>query len=730
MLDGDLAALPEDQVHSGPVSPDHQIGESSSMAKSEDEEAALMPADNGDNDETPDQNSRVQYVKREFDDAGHRRVVPGKRMSTTTTSSAQEGSNNTAFVVTEYWGSNKIKEKTEILLKGRNLREIMYEVYGKLLEHEQLRGWVEQEQTISQPFEYELWYWNELSDAAKSSCGSEQGRQDLQLLLDHLLDIEPDRIKVAKSTASLTRVSTKDLWLLFRPGTDVIAKPYLNEPQLFRVEICHYKETSFIVHTWALDWTGTELKRECYEFILHWHEKDDEKLTITELNCYPVRYYTSGNGDRGLKALEAEVGLTERGRKFRKLCRESQSGTHHDYDGELLYDATRRDSILKKKKAIKGNIKIDFAAYKQYSPAGGGPMGNLCPEDDTPCKCRLCLDNTSNFSQWMQKFAHEDMDNTSADEDVNYIFLPARLLGYCFKTKVWAQFHVNRVRAIEIPDAETEMKKLIFPEESDIKQDLKILIEQHGSTELPMMIMDPIEGKGAGLVVLLHGPPGVGKTLTAETLAKCAGKPLYVVGASDAGLEPRIAEESLGRIFDLAETWGAVLLIDEADVFLDSRGSKGEADLSKNALVSVMLRALEYFKGILIMTTNRVMTFDVAMLSRCHYAVNFTSLTLAQEKEIWQSYVDQLTSKNSSGKQHIESWVKDITRKTKSLRTILSGREIRNVFTTAQTLAQAEPDKKIRKEHLERVYDRIIGFAAEMKENKSMQELHLNARRS
>ena len=142
-----------------------------------------------------------------------------------------------------------------------------------------------------------------------------------------------------------------------------------------------------------------------------------------------------------------------------------------------------------------------------------------------------------------------------------------------------------------------------------------------------------------------------------------------------------------------------------------------------------MLRALEYFKGILIMTTNRVMTFDVAMLSRCHYAVNITSLTLEQEKDIWQSYVDQLTSKNSSGKEHIERWVKDITRKTKSVRTILSGREIRNVFTTAQTLAQAEPDKKLRKEHLERVYDRIIGFAAEMKENKSMQEFHLNAHR-
>ena len=58
-----------------------------------------------------------------------------------------------------------------------------------------------------------------------------------------------------------------------------------------------------------------------------------------------------------------------------------------------------------------------------------------------------------------------------------------------------------------------------------------------------------------------NGPPGVGKTLTAETLAKCAGKPLFLVGASDVGLDPRIAEQSLGRIFELAETWGAVLLM-------------------------------------------------------------------------------------------------------------------------------------------------------------------------
>ena len=136
-----------------------------------------------------------------------------------------------------------------------------------------------------------------------------------------------------------------------------------------------------------------------------------------------------------------------------------------------------------------------------------------------------------------------------------------------------------------------------------------------------------------------------------------------------------------------------------------------------------MLRALEYYKGILIMTTNRVMTFDVAMLSRCQYAVNFKSLTLQQERGIWESYVDQLNDKNCHRKSEVEDWIKQITKK----KTKLSGREIRNVFTVAQTLAQAEPNKKVMKKHLERVYDRLGEFLDAMEKNKTTQQALLNA---
>ena len=123
------------------------------------------------------------------------------------------------------------------------------------------------------------------------------------------------------------------------------------------------------------------------------------------------------------------------------------------------------------------------------------------------------------------------------------------------------------------------------------------------------------------------------------------------------------------------------------------------------------------------MTTNRIMTFDVAMLSRCHYTIDFKPLSLDQGKKIWGSYMDKLNEHNSEKKDEIEDWVRLITKR----QTKLSGREIRNVFTTAQTLAQAEPNKKIKKDHLERVHDRLTDFVDAMEVTKNKEQLRLNA---
>lgn len=66
---------------------------------------------------------------------------------------------------------------------------------------------------------------------------------------------------------------------------------------------------------------------------------------------------------------------------------------------------------------------------------------------------------------------------------------------------------------------------------------------------------DLIEGKGNGLVILLHGGPGTGKTLTAESVAEMAERPLYRLTCGDIGTDPETVEKSLEWIFYLGSLW-------------------------------------------------------------------------------------------------------------------------------------------------------------------------------
>jgi len=86
---------------------------------------------------------------------------------------------------------------------------------------------------------------------------------------------------------------------------------------------------------------------------------------------------------------------------------------------------------------------------------------------------------------------------------------------------------------------------------------------------------------------------------------------------------PERLESNLEDIFDYAVTWGAILLLDDADIFLQDRDDNS---IERNALVSIFLRTLEYFTGILILTTNRVATFDQAFRSRIHISLGLPAL--------------------------------------------------------------------------------------------------------
>lgn len=123
---------------------------------------------------------------------------------------------------------------------------------------------------------------------------------------------------------------------------------------------------------------------------------------------------------------------------------------------------------------------------------------------------------------------------------------------------------------------------------------------------------------------------------------------MFSITCGDIGETAEDVERNLDRCFQMAHKWGCVLLLDEADVFLAKRTKD---DLRRNALVSVFLRVLEYYAGILFLTTNRVGVFDEAFKSRIHMSLGYPTLDLDSTEQIWQMNIDR-------SKEHLGSKLK------------------------------------------------------------------------
>ncbi|KAF2170334.1 hypothetical protein M409DRAFT_64114 [Zasmidium cellare ATCC 36951] len=145
----------------------------------------------------------------------------------------------------------------------------------------------------------------------------------------------------------------------------------------------------------------------------------------------------------------------------------------------------------------------------------------------------------------------------------------------------------------------------------DMLSSMRQLVENRLETNFD----DFVSGKGQGLIGLLCGPPGLGKTFTAEAIAEVARRPLYAVTSGALGSTAPEINKNLSAILGLCAHWNAVLLLDEADIFLAKRSLD---DLERNAIVSVFLRELEYYRGIMILTTNQPELIDHAITFLLH----------------------------------------------------------------------------------------------------------------
>ncbi|MBU6436153.1 MAG: ATP-binding protein, partial [Betaproteobacteria bacterium] len=150
--------------------------------------------------------------------------------------------------------------------------------------------------------------------------------------------------------------------------------------------------------------------------------------------------------------------------------------------------------------------------------------------------------------------------------------------------------------------------------------------------EVPRII-EALARKGAG-TLCFYGPPGTGKTALAEHIAQSMSRPLMIRQASD--LVSKFVgetEQNMAAMFRDAEEQRAVLLLDEADSFLRSRGmAQRSYEVTE---VNEMLQGMERFRSVFICTTNLFDQLDEAALRRFTFKIRFMPLTREQRERMF-----------------------------------------------------------------------------------------------
>lgn len=259
--------------------------------------------------------------------------------------------------------------------------------------------------------------------------------------------------------------------------------------------------------------------------------------------------------------------------------------------------------------------------------------------------------------------------NEMLDLEKEEIEVPLHPWLVCFDLQKHIRVRIHVRQLVEYVYDLKLADKLVLPQ--DQKNLVHLLIDTKGG-----MFKDIVRGKGGGAVILLSGEPGTGKTLTAEVYAESEQRPLYSVQCSQLGITPEKLEESLMRVFERAKRWNAVMLLDEADVYVHERGN----NMQQNAIVGVFLRVLEYQSTILFLTTNRPEDVDDAIASRCIARLFYRAPDAKDAARIWRILAD------NSGLTLTDDVIEEVV----STNPEMTGRDIKNILKLAGLMEGAD----------------------------------------
>ncbi|KAF2760974.1 P-loop containing nucleoside triphosphate hydrolase protein [Pseudovirgaria hyperparasitica] len=566
--------------------------------------------------------------------------------------------------------------------------------------------------TISEPYTILVHHEQELAQYREMFAPGSRGVDDepceveedtyehLGIVLDFLSKTMKDSMEKERARHARDKplATYEMLWTLYKPGTNV----YFDSQSAGIFDSFVVKNVSWEINNgapvryniglWNLYYDSIHIgPRNHHAVVLPF---DGEK-EIGSLDIFPCEYLREDLHKETAEAMQKR--LEERGKVFFKLTSKqcmwydglTTTFPRQKFTGTVMVDAESFWASLQEKSGSK-------SGSPSPPPLISDDVGERTIGGIPTCFCKRCV--KLNSSKKKSKFADYARINPMTQKELTphqYWLCDRSVWGFIMKVRAWHRLDAANFSAAKFDT--TLMNDLVLA--SDTKNLIKLLSKKYAretpapaadAPEADHWAADFVQGKGEGMIFLLHGKPGVGKTYTAECVAEYTRRPLLSLTCTDIGTNPLVIESKLAYWFKLAKHWGTILLIDEADIYMEHRKTR---DLERNNLVAGFLRAMEYYQGILFLTTNRVGTFDDAFISRIHVSIHYPEFSEADRKEVWISFFRKLEAEKGD-KMVVCDDVKTYVTDDKDMRVVKwNGREIRNAFQTAVALAEVEDEK-------------------------------------
>ncbi|XXG98474.1 hypothetical protein Hte_004798 [Hypoxylon texense] len=438
---------------------------------------------------------------------------------------------------------------------------------------------------IREPYQ-ELYHCKDKIEEALGEA-SEEIRQHLQLLVEFQAQYMSYTIRTVDSFKNSGTIEFEWLWSLFTPGSLVIIQNTIStvEP----IEWCAVlKSYNVVVQEGAVFWNisvthtgfnGGKFGNVVSSFTF---PSFAGVLNITQLQAYPLQFRSDKEALRDT--------MISRGRYYEQYCIASGKrskppiGTPMIYEGPFWRISPKDESrysfqMLKPPSTtVKGRVIVDVDGFFNHYPGlrdsilpeRSGGNDNNSSDDTSPCR-------------WLQRSMTVESTLLTAGSPLKplsteqHLTCPPFVHVFSFTVREWGFVLINGLSEIKWNPGVFDKLQV----KENVKETLRGLVNGHSHRSINFD--DFIEGKGRGLVCLLHGPPGSGKTMTAESIAESLHKLLYSASGGELGTSVGTMQYRLEMAFKLVARWDAILLLDEADTFLAER--RGDS-VERNAIIS------------------------------------------------------------------------------------------------------------------------------------------------